>query len=207
MLPLQGNIACCIRGEISVWDFSVCDLFLLRVSLNKPAPQTAQMTIFYGGQVIVFNDFPADKANEIMQLASNGSSQSHGTTRPPMQPPMQPPAQSYNAFAASLPKSPIESTPPVSPGPQKIPTEPSCSVPPGSTIIPNFSNNLIPEHPQPSSRPCGRPSFFHFHRKRNLLFYPEYCVSYKVLLPPLNVDLPIARRNSLHRFLEKRKDR
>lgn len=139
-------------------------------SLNKPAPQTAQMTIFYGGQVIVFNDFPADKANEIMQLASNGSSLSHGTGYPPMQLP----AQGYNSFAASLPKSPVESTPPVSPGPPKILTEPSCSVPPRSNSIPNFGNNLIPECAQPPSRPC---------------------------------DLPIARRNSLHRFLEKRKDR
>lgn len=30
----------------------------------------AQMTIFYGGQVIVVNDFPADKALEIMNMLS-----------------------------------------------------------------------------------------------------------------------------------------
>ncbi|XP_038695712.1 protein TIFY 10A-like isoform X1 [Tripterygium wilfordii] len=43
--------------------------------------QTAQMTIFYGGQVFVFNDFSADKMKEIMLLASEGNAQC-GTTFP-----------------------------------------------------------------------------------------------------------------------------
>ncbi|CAK7356487.1 unnamed protein product [Dovyalis caffra] len=36
-------------------------------------PGTAQMTIFYGGKVTVFNGFPADKAGEILALATKGS--------------------------------------------------------------------------------------------------------------------------------------
>lgn len=32
------------------------------------------MTIFYAGQVMVFNDFPAEKVKEIMMLASKASS-------------------------------------------------------------------------------------------------------------------------------------
>lgn len=36
----------------------------------KQQPEKAQMTIFYGGQVMVFNDFPSEKAKEIMMLAS-----------------------------------------------------------------------------------------------------------------------------------------
>ncbi|KAM3000646.1 hypothetical protein FF2_037025 [Malus domestica] len=34
----------------------------------------ARMTIFYGGQVLVFNDLQAEKAKEIMGLATTGSS-------------------------------------------------------------------------------------------------------------------------------------
>lgn len=36
---------------------------------TQKQPEAAQMTIFYAGQVITFNDFPADKVKEIMMLA------------------------------------------------------------------------------------------------------------------------------------------
>ncbi|KAM0844292.1 hypothetical protein ACQ4PT_057155 [Festuca glaucescens] len=32
-----------------------------------------QLTIFYGGKVLVFNDFPADKAKGLMQMAGKGN--------------------------------------------------------------------------------------------------------------------------------------
>ncbi|KAL0410394.1 UNVERIFIED_CONTAM: protein TIFY 10A [Sesamum latifolium] len=95
---------------------------------TKPEAETAQMTIFYAGKVMVFDDLPAEKAKEIMMLAS--SAQNHP-----------------NPTVAPL-QSPAEST----------------------TSVPN----VVPHH-------CAQ--------------------------PPLDSDLPIARKNSLARFLEKRKDR
>ncbi|KAG8657145.1 protein TIFY 10B isoform X2 [Manihot esculenta] len=120
----------------------------------SPEPQNAQMTIFYGGQVIVFNDFPADKAKEVMLLAGKGSSQS---------------------LTGFLPSVPVKSHPVFAPNVAKTP-ESISSVPPSSNAVPNFGNNLIQDRMQPPTQAIAS-------------------------------DLPIARRASLHRFLEKRKDR
>ncbi|RID48309.1 hypothetical protein BRARA_I04830 [Brassica rapa] len=40
-------------------------------NLSKPASDSgsSQLTIFFGGQVLVYNEFPADKAKEIMEVA------------------------------------------------------------------------------------------------------------------------------------------
>lgn len=105
-------------------------------SINKaatPEPQTAPMTIFYAGQVIVFNDFPADKAKEVMLLASKGSSQS----------------------LTGFPSDSVKSHPEGDPNVVKAPVESTNPVPPSSNAIPNFGNNLIQERVQPPSRSIG----------------------------------------------------
>ncbi|KAL8136482.1 hypothetical protein V2J09_002483 [Rumex salicifolius] len=85
--------------------------------------QSSPLTIFYGGQVIVVNDFPAHKAKEIMELANRGASQKSSTT----------------------------------------------------PLMKNTAQNIQESSEQPTTTVVA--------------------------------DLPIARKASLHRFLEKRKDR
>lgn len=103
--------------------------------------ETGPMTIFYAGQVMVFNDFPADKAKEIMMLARKSSANAHSS-----------------AFA-----------PPVT-------------------------------APSPAESATGSPNIFSaFTMQDRARHHPPQ--------PPLCSDLPIARKNSLARFLEKRKDR
>ncbi|XP_059457818.1 protein TIFY 10A-like isoform X2 [Corylus avellana] len=107
------------------------------VASNKPdfrksaikEAATAQMTIFYAGQVLVFNDFPADKARAIMALGRKGSSYISGIDK----------------------------------------------VNSGSFIAPAASNIAATSQRNPTQ--------------------------------DIGSDLPIVRRASLHRFLEKRKDR
>ncbi|KAA8541612.1 hypothetical protein F0562_022764 [Nyssa sinensis] len=110
---------------------------IYKATSSKPTakePASAQMTIFYAGQVFVFDDFPANKAREVMLLAGKGSS------------------------------------------PNSTDFSSTSSVASGSSTLPNSGSNPAQERLQPQTQAT-------------------------------NSDLPIARRASLHRFFEKRKDR
>lgn len=109
-------------------------------TLNRSETGTGPMTIFYAGQVIVFNDFPADKAKEIMTLASKSS------------------ASLQNPLTAAF-------------APPQAAQKPAES----ATSTPTFGVQELTRRPP---------------------------------LPAIGSDfLPIARKHSLARFLEKRKDR
>lgn len=62
-----------------------------RMSGATEKHETVQMTILYAGQVTVFNDLPADKAKEIMLLASKVSNSQAFTPQ--------------TAFAAKIPNN------------------------------------------------------------------------------------------------------
>ncbi|KAG2728610.1 hypothetical protein I3760_01G213200 [Carya illinoinensis] len=112
-------------------------------ALKEPATM-AQMTIFYAGQVLVLNDFPADKAREIVALVSKGSS------------------NTSSGFVSA-------------PGMDKVNSGRSMS-PESTVLVAKSEKNTAQER----------------HQQQ-----PHEIAS----------DLPIARRASLHRFFEKRKDR
>ncbi|KAG7592240.1 Tify domain [Arabidopsis thaliana x Arabidopsis arenosa] len=110
----------------------------------KPESQTAPLTIFYAGQVIVFNDFSAEKAKEVMNLASKGT------------------ANSFTGFTSNVNLA-------------KNQTEIRSNIATITNQVPHPRKTTAQEPIQSSPTPL--------------------------------TELPIARRASLHRFLEKRKDR
>ncbi|CAO2823135.1 unnamed protein product [Amaranthus hypochondriacus] len=120
----------------------------------SPEPPTPQMTIFYGGQVLVFNDLPADKAKEVMDLATS--------------------------FEASLKKRKVETT---------------SSTPPSTGVV-----LVSGQNPKPTLIPNQ-------NSKQNLTIAPKFMNNVVSPAVPNVSELPIARKASLHRFLEKRKDR
>ncbi|WOL06529.1 protein TIFY 10a [Canna indica] len=119
---------------------------------NSDSKQTEKstLTIFYGGKVLVFDNFPANKAEDLMQMANRESMAAQNLSFPTT--PGSSPAAAAGADAAS-------------------------NKPDAKAAAETGSRSTAPPPPEEG------------------------------LSKPNSSDMPIARRNSLHRFLEKRKDR
>ena len=110
----------------------------------RPEPQTAPLTIFYNGEVIVFNDFSAEKAKEVMYLASKGT------------------ANSFTGFTSTLnlPKNQTEVRTNIAPTSNQVPhlMKPAAQEPILSSSAAMACGNL------------SQTSFFCFHVFLTLLF-------------------------------------
>ncbi|GER53594.1 jasmonate Zim-domain protein [Striga asiatica] len=134
----------------------------------KTEPKSAQLTIFYSGRILVFDDYPMEKVRDLVSVAKRSSSQ-----------------MSYGILSKAYQE---KAGPTLREGLPPRPHAYNNNKQPFGVSLNNFregTSSIVNEAVASTSR------------SEELSPQPEANGS----------DLPIARRSSIHRFLEKRKDR
>ncbi|XP_045816823.1 protein TIFY 6B-like [Trifolium pratense] len=154
----------------------------------KPSASASQLTMFYAGTVNVFNDITPEKAKAIMLLAGSGISAASNLVQPEVQAPS-------SKFAS---------------GDDGVPMSPPVNIPPSSGISSPLS---VSSHTGPQSGSGSSSSDEFLAAKTSRGPTPTTSAS-KVETPKVvnattmfSSAIPQARKASLARFLEKRKER
>ncbi|KAF7822208.1 protein TIFY 6B-like isoform X2 [Senna tora] len=176
----------------------------------KSSAKPTQLTIFYAGSVCVYEDISPEKAQAIMLLAGNGTSsspiQSKAVSSPNITTTTRPSSKDDAFIISQSYPSPL----PLSPLPMTFHAASNCSRGGGGGSSCNINNNnnnneLALIRPLVVSSSSSAPN-----NNSHNLESPNVVASAKSAPPkmaPPPVGLPQARKASLARFLEKRKER
>ncbi|KAL0441334.1 UNVERIFIED_CONTAM: protein TIFY 10b [Sesamum radiatum] len=175
--------------------------------------KTAQLTIFYSGRVLVFDDYPTDKVRDLVSMAKKSSSQmSYGILSKTIQ-------EKPNPASTSVAREGLPPRPQAGGGKQPVvissnickeKTNPTTTATAAST---SSEREGFPPWPQAGSgkQPVAISSNTSMETDSTTTGAVASSSRTQEQLSPQSEangsDLPIARRSSLHRFLAKRKDR
>ncbi|KZV43476.1 salt responsive protein 1 [Dorcoceras hygrometricum] len=144
---------------------------------TKIEPKTAQLTIFYAGRVLVFDSCPADKAAELVKFASKEIPNISGGI----------------LLKKPSPRAAAATTPGSRDGLPPVPSFQTASCVSSNIVGHQKAGGISSNTPKEIANTGGLSS----GTQARISLQPEVNGS----------DLPIARRSSVHRFLEKRKER